>query len=61
MNTASSTTAAQGAHSGATAFADGRPRPGLGGAFRALKVFAGAAVSVVLLGESADKRAVRAM
>ncbi|UQI48414.1 hypothetical protein M1P56_30895 [Streptomyces sp. HU2014] len=61
MNTASLTPTAQGAHAGATALHDGadHPRHGLGNALRVLKVFAGAAVSVVLLGEYSDKRAVR--
>ncbi len=40
--------------SGATATSDSRPRPGLGGMLRAAKVFAAAAVSVVVLGEYAE-------
>ncbi|MCX5012546.1 hypothetical protein OG765_16280 [Streptomyces sp. NBC_00555] len=39
---------------GATAISDSRPRYGLGGVLRAAKVFAAAAVSVVVLGEYAE-------
>lgn len=39
---------------GATAISVTRPRPGVGGVFRAVKVFAAAAVSVVVLGEYAE-------
>lgn len=59
MNTASFTPSAQGAHAGATALDHDHARHGLGNALRVLKVFAGAAVSVVLLGEYNDKQAVR--
>ncbi|MBT2385445.1 hypothetical protein [Streptomyces sp. ISL-11] len=59
MNNASLTSAAPGAHAGAGTTA--HHRPALGGALRAIKVFAGAAVSVVLMGEAADKRVVRAI
>ena len=59
MNNASFTSAAQGAHAGADTSA--HHRPALGGALRAIRIFAGAAVSVVLMGEAADKRAVRAI
>lgn len=47
-------TSIQGGPGGATSLSDSRPRYGLGGVLRAAKVFAAAAVSVVVLGEYAE-------
>ncbi|OEJ33102.1 hypothetical protein [Streptomyces subrutilus] len=54
MSTATLTPIQGGRPSGATATSDLRPRPGVGGMLRAAKVFAAAAVSVVVLGEYAE-------
>ncbi|MFD4247035.1 hypothetical protein ACTVZO_23880 [Streptomyces sp. IBSNAI002] len=54
MSTATFTPIQGGRPRGATAISDSRPRHGVGGMLRAAKVFAAAAVSVVVLGEYAE-------
>lgn len=54
MSTATLTPIRGGRPSGATATSDSRPRHLVGNALRAAKVFASAAVSVVVLGEYAE-------
>ncbi|MFE9098775.1 hypothetical protein [Streptomyces sp. NPDC007264] len=44
---------------GATALDDGHPRHRLGDALRALKVYVGAVIDVVLLGEYGEEEGVR--
>ncbi|KOG90155.1 hypothetical protein ADK38_10305 [Streptomyces varsoviensis] len=57
MSTATFTHTGQGARRGATIdSAADQQRHGLGGTLRAIKVFAGAAISVVLLGNYADEK-----
>ncbi|MEU2869420.1 hypothetical protein ABZ769_09460 [Streptomyces olivoreticuli] len=62
MNSASFT-AARGARTDATTLdeATAHPRHAVSNTLRAIKVFAGAAVSVVLLGAYSDKQSVRAV
>ncbi|APU40847.1 hypothetical protein ACFCYM_11110 [Streptomyces sp. NPDC056254] len=54
MSTATFTPIQGGRPSGATALSDSTPRHRLGSMLRAAKVFAAAAVSVVVLGEYAE-------
>lgn len=54
MSTATLTPTRGGRPRGATAPSDSGPRRGLGGLLNAAKVFAAAAVSVVVLGEYAE-------
>ncbi|AWZ09319.1 MULTISPECIES: hypothetical protein [unclassified Streptomyces] len=54
MSTATFNPVQAGRPSGATALSDSRPRHGVGSVLRAAKVFAAAAVSVVVLGEYAE-------
>ena len=54
MSTATCTPIQGGRPSGATSLSDIHPRQGLGGMLRAARVFAAAAVSVVVLGEYAE-------
>ncbi|MFJ8569721.1 hypothetical protein [Streptomyces sp. NPDC093514] len=54
MSTATLTPIQGGRPSGATDTSDSRPRQGLGGMLRAVRIFAATAVSVVVLGEYAE-------
>ncbi|ARE75927.1 hypothetical protein ACFVZ8_17650 [Streptomyces sp. NPDC059558] len=54
MSTATFTPIRGGRPSGAADTSDSRPRQGLGGMLRAVRIFAATAVSVVVLGEYAE-------
>ncbi|MGW5849271.1 hypothetical protein ACWFQ8_15185 [Streptomyces sp. NPDC055254] len=58
MSTATFTSIQGGRPSGATTLSDLHPRPGLGGMLRAARVFAAAAVSVIVLGDYAEEAGV---